>query len=90
MAQLVTESACNEGDLGSILGLGRSPGGVHGNSLWYSCLENRHRHRSLAGYNPWGYKESDMTELLSTAPSTNSVSCRHCINTDSPLAITLT
>jgi len=25
------ESACNEGDLGSIPGLGRSPGGRHGN-----------------------------------------------------------
>ena len=28
------------GDLGSIPGLGRSPGGGHGNSLQYSCLEN--------------------------------------------------
>ena len=27
-------------DLGSVLGLGRSPGGGHGNSLQYSCLEN--------------------------------------------------
>ena len=34
------ESACNAGDLGSILGLGRSPGGQHGNPLQYSCLEN--------------------------------------------------
>ena len=34
------ESACNAGDLGSILGLGRSPGGGHGNPLQYSCLEN--------------------------------------------------
>ena len=34
------ESACNAGDLGSIPGLGRSPGGGHGNSLHYSCLEN--------------------------------------------------
>ena len=30
------ESACNEGDLGSTAGLGRSPGGGHGNSLQYS------------------------------------------------------
>ena len=28
------------GDLGSIPGLGRSPGGGHGNPLRYSCLEN--------------------------------------------------
>ena len=34
------ESACNVGDLGSILGLGRSPGGGHGNPLQYSGLEN--------------------------------------------------
>ena len=30
------ESACNEGDLGSIRGLGRSPRGGHGNPLQYS------------------------------------------------------
>ena len=34
------ESACNVGDLGSIPGLGRSPGGGYGNPLQYSCLEN--------------------------------------------------
>ena len=27
-------------DVGSIPGSGRSPGGGHGNSLQYSCLEN--------------------------------------------------
>ena len=32
------ESACNAGDLGSIPGSGRSPGGGHGNPLQYSCL----------------------------------------------------
>ena len=44
------ESACNVGDLGLIPGFGRSPGGEHGNPLLYSCLENPHGHRSLAGY----------------------------------------
>ena len=34
------ESACSTGDTGSIPGLGRSPGGGHGNPLQYSCLEN--------------------------------------------------
>ena len=34
------ESAHNAEDLGSIPGLGRSPGGGHGNSLQYACLEN--------------------------------------------------
>ena len=34
------ESACNVGDLGSIPGSGRSPGGGHGYQLQSSCLEN--------------------------------------------------
>ena len=34
------ESACNVGDLGSIPGLGRSPGEEKGYPLHYSCLEN--------------------------------------------------
>ena len=34
------ESICSVGDLGSIPGLGRSPGEGHGNPLQYSCLEN--------------------------------------------------
>ena len=56
------ESTCNVGDLGSILGLGGSPGGGHGNPLQYFCLENPHGPRSLEGYSPWGCKESDTTE----------------------------
>ena len=34
------ESACNAGHLGSIPGLGRSPGGENDYPLHYSCLEN--------------------------------------------------
>ena len=34
------ESACNAGALGSVPGLGRSPGGGNGNPRQYSCLEN--------------------------------------------------
>ena len=33
-------STCNVGDLSSIPGLGRSPGGGNGNPLQYSCLDN--------------------------------------------------
>ena len=40
-------SACNAGDMGLIPGLGRSPGGGHGNPLQYSCLENPQGQRSL-------------------------------------------
>ena len=36
------ESACNAEDLGSIPGLGRSPGEGMGYLLQYSCLENPH------------------------------------------------
>ena len=56
------ESACNSGDLGSVPGLGISPGGGHGNLLQYCCLENPRGQRSLAGYCPWGHKVLDMTE----------------------------
>ena len=41
------ESTCTVGELGSIPGLGRSPGGGHGNSLQYSCLENPQGQRNL-------------------------------------------
>ena len=34
------ESTCNVGDLGSIPGLGRSPGEGNGYPLEYPCLEN--------------------------------------------------
>ena len=37
---MVKEYACNTGDLGSVLGLGRSPGEGNGNPLQYSCLKN--------------------------------------------------
>ena len=40
---MVKNPSANAGDVrdtGSILGLGRSPGGGHGNSLQYSCQEN--------------------------------------------------
>ena len=42
------ESACNAGGPSLSPGLGRSPGGGHGNPLQYSCLENPHGQRSLA------------------------------------------
>ena len=36
----VKASACKGGDLGSVPGLGRSPGEGNGNPLQYSCLQN--------------------------------------------------
>ena len=45
-------------DMGSIPGLGRSPGEGNGNPLQYSCLGNP-MNRSLAGYSTRGHKESE-------------------------------
>ena len=55
-------NAGNTRDTDSIPGLGRSPGGGHGNPLQYSGLENPHGQRSLVGYSPWDHKQLDTTE----------------------------
>ena len=55
------ESTCSAGDLGSIPGLGRSPGGRHGNPLQYSCLENPCGESSLVGYSP-GVSKSQLRD----------------------------
>ena len=45
---MVKEYTCNAGDLGSIPGVGKSPGEDHGNPLQCYCLENpMERERSL-------------------------------------------
>ena len=47
------EPACNAGDLGSIPGSGRSPGGGSGNWLQYSCLEKSiYMQPNALGYPP--------------------------------------
>ena len=57
------ESACNAGDLGSIIpGSGQSPGVGDGNPLRYTYLKNPRGQRSLAGFSPWSHKKSDTTE----------------------------
>ena len=65
VALVVKNVLANVGDMremGSIPGLGRSPGGGHGNPLQYSCLEN-----PMDGgdwwASLWGRKESDMTKV---------------------------
>ena len=52
LANTYLASTCNAGDTGSITGLGRSPGGRHGNPLRYSLPEEPHGQRSLPGYSP--------------------------------------
>ena len=55
------DSACNAEDSGLTPGLGRSPGGGNGKPLQYSHVGKSHGQKNLAGYSPWGRKESDMT-----------------------------
>ena len=55
------DSACNAEDSGLTPGLGRSPGGGNGKPLQYSYMGKSHGQKNLAGYSPWGRKESDMT-----------------------------
>ena len=50
-------------DMGSVPESGRSLGEGNENIFQYSCLENFHR-QGLAGYSPWGCKESDTTQRL--------------------------
>ena len=58
------ESACNEGDLGSIPGLGRSPGEGKGCPLKYSGMENSMDCIVHGVMRLHGHKESDTTEWL--------------------------
>ena len=64
VAQRVKNLTANAEDLGSIPGSQRSPEVQNGNpgfSRQEYCGQ-----RSLSGYSPWGRKESDTTERLST------------------------
>ena len=64
VAQLIKNTPANVRDTGPIPGSGRSPIVGNGNTFQYSCLENFHGQRSLAGYSPRRHKESDTTECL--------------------------
>ena len=55
------EVICNAGDLGSIAGLGRSPGEGNGYPLPEVLPGKSHGQRSLAGYGLWGHKKLDTT-----------------------------
>ena len=58
------QSVCNERDLGSIPGSGRSPGEGIRQPTPVFLPEKSHEQRSLVGYSPWGHKELGMTESL--------------------------
>ena len=63
------EFCCNGGDLGFISGLGRSSGGGHGNPFhilpWGIPMDRG----ACQATSPWGCKESDTAEQLSTEAS---------------------
>ena len=65
------EYACYAGELSSVLGLGKSPLGGHGNPLQYSFLENLQGQRSLVGCSLLGHKGSDGHDWM-TEHNTNS------------------
>ena len=63
------DSTCNAvdtGELGSIPGSGRSPGGGTWKPTPVFLPEKSHGQKSLVGYGPKGLKESDVTKQLST------------------------
>ena len=68
MIQVVKNQPANAGEAGKIPGSGRYPGEGNGNPLQYFLPGKSHGQRSLAGYSPWGHKESDMTDHAYTAP----------------------
>ena len=57
---MLKESPAIAGDLGLIPGLGRFPGGVHGNPLQYFCLQ------SLMDRGAWRATVHGVTELDTT------------------------
>ena len=59
------ESACTVGDLGSIPGLGRSPGEKNGYPLQYSGQENSMNREAWQAILQGVSKESDTTKQLS-------------------------
>ena len=60
---MVKNSPANTGDLSSIPGSGRSPGGENGNPLQYSCLGNP-KDRGAWRVTVLGVAESDTTKQL--------------------------
>ena len=67
MVEYPPASAEDMRNSGSVPGLGRSPGGGHGNPLQYSCLENSTDRGDWWAITHAGHKESDMTERLTHA-----------------------
>ena len=59
---MVKNPLADAGQVGSIPGLGRSPGEGNGTPLQYPCLENSMDRGAWRSHSPWGRKELDTTE----------------------------
>ena len=83
MAQQIKNLPADAGDSGSIPGSGRSPAGEKWQPTPVFLPGEAHGQRSLAGYSPKGWKESDMTEQLSTSRFVDSqkAGCRQALGT---------
>ena len=65
----------NAGDLGGIPGSGRSPGEGNGHPIPVFLPGKSHVQRRLAGYSPWGCKESDRTEQRNNTTVCTALKC---------------
>ena len=59
---MIKNPPASAGDMGSIPESGRSLGRGHGNPLPVFLPGESHGQRNLAGYSPWGHKESGTAE----------------------------
>ena len=78
---VVKNPPANAGDtrnMGSIPGLGRSPGVGNGNPLQYSCVRNP-MDRGAWWVTVHGVAESDMTEHTHTHTHTHTTQHKHCV-----------
>ena len=69
MVLVVKNPPANAGDardMSLIAGSGRSPGEGNGNPTPVFLLEKFYGQRNLVGYSPWGHRESDTIDPLST------------------------
>ena len=75
---VVKNLPANAGDAGLIPNLRRSPRKGNGHPLQYSCLENPHEERSLAGYSPWSCRAGLVTEQQFTSAAAMPNNCCRC------------
>ena len=71
-------NAGDAGDVGSIPGSGRSPGGGNGHPLQDPCLKKSNGQRSLAGIQSMGSQRTHTTEHKTVAPQFRQLKQGNC------------